>query len=68
MFAVSPALLAPLLVKSIRWSEELAVAMESKGFSGKEKRSEFEPVRVRKRDWVFLLVCCILFPAAAAAF
>lgn len=67
VFAVSPALLAPLLVKSIRWSEELAVAMESKGFSGKEKRSEFEPVRVRKRDWVFLLVCCILFPAAAAA-
>lgn len=64
VFPVSPSLLAPLLVKSVRWSEELAVAMESKGFAGREKRTEFEPVRVRTRDWVFLLACAAAIPAA----
>lgn len=59
---VSPALLAPLLVKSVRWSEELAIAMESKGFDGHQRRSDFAPVRVRIRDWVFLLCCCIGLP------
>ncbi len=65
VFAVSPALLKPLLVKSVRWSEELAVAMESKGFSGNEKRTDFVPVKVRAYDWGFLAVCCLLFPAAS---
>ena len=61
---VSPALLAPLLVKSVRWSEELSVAMESKGFSGKAPRSEFAPVYVRTRDWIFLAACAAVIPAA----
>ncbi len=55
----SPALLKPLLVKSIRWSEELAIAMESKGFSGSEKRTDYEKIRIRVWD--------ILFMAAAIA-
>lgn len=62
---VSPALLAPLLVKSVRWSEELAIAMESKGFAGHQKRTEFAPVRVRLRDWCFLVCCCIGLPVVA---
>lgn len=62
---VSPALLGPLLVKSVRWSEELAVAMESKGFSGKARRTEFAPARVRGRDGCFLAICCGLLPLAA---
>ena len=65
VFPVSPSLLAPLLVKSVRWSEELSVAMESKGFSGKAPRSDFAPVRVRGRDWAFLAFCCLGLPAAA---
>lgn len=64
VFPVSPSLLAPLLVKSVRWSEELAVAMESKGFDGKEQRTEFAPVLVRARDWAFLAVCAATIPAA----
>ena len=60
VFAVSPALLAPLLVKSVRWSEELSIAMESKGFSGKEKRTDFQPVRVRWYDRAFLGLCLLL--------
>ncbi|MFQ9915422.1 MAG: energy-coupling factor transporter transmembrane component T [Flavonifractor plautii] len=35
VFPVSPALLKPLLVKSVRWSEELSIAMESRGFDGR---------------------------------
>ncbi len=65
VFPVSPALLAPILVKSVRWSEELAVAMESKGFSGQAKRTDFSPVCIQKRDWGFLFCCCLLFPLAA---
>lgn len=61
---LSPALLRPLLVKSVRWSEELAIAMESKGFDGGAERSEFDPIRVRIRDWSFLAACCVLLPAA----
>lgn len=64
VFPVSPALLKPLLVKSVRWSEELAVAMESKGFDGHQKRSEFEPMNMRPADWVFLALTCVAFPVA----
>ena len=64
----SPALLVTLLVKSTRWSEELSIAMESKGFSPDGKRTLFEPERVRTRDIVFLIVTCILIPAAAILF
>ena len=57
VFPISPALLKPLLVKSVRWSEELSIAMESKGFSGEEKRTEYMQVRVHARDWLFLILC-----------
>ena len=59
---VSPALLKPLLVKSIRWSEALATAMESKGFAGDAQRTEFEPPRFHGRDWSFLALCCVAVP------
>ena len=61
----SPALLVTLMVKSTRWSEALAAAMESRGFSGTEERSSFEPERVRKIDILFLIICCAIFPVAA---
>lgn len=60
VFPVSPALLKPLLVKSVRWSEELSIAMESKGFSGEEKRTEYIQVKIRLRDWIFLIFCVTL--------
>jgi energy-coupling factor transporter transmembrane protein EcfT len=64
VFAISPALLKPLLVKSVRWSEQLAVAMESKGFSGQQPRTEYDPVHVRPLDLCGVAVCCIVFPIA----
>jgi energy-coupling factor transporter transmembrane protein EcfT len=66
VFAVSPALLKPLLVKSIRWSEQLSVAMESKGFSGHQSRTEYDPVRVHPLDLLGVVVCCVAFPVVMA--
>lgn len=54
---ISPALLRPLLVKSVRWSEELSIAMESKGFSGKHPRSCYEPVPLGPLDVAFPFLC-----------
>ena len=66
VFPVSPALLKPLLVKSVRWSEALSMAMESKGFSRQPSRTDSDPVRVRPRDWLFLLLTVGVTAAAAA--
>lgn len=65
---VSPALLTTLMVKSTRWSEALACAMESRGFSPDGKRSSYEPEKVRARDIVFLAVSCGVFPVLAFLF
>ncbi|MBQ8469510.1 MAG: energy-coupling factor transporter transmembrane protein EcfT, partial [Clostridia bacterium] len=58
----SPAVLKPLLVKSVRWSEALAVAMESKGFDGHGERSSYEAPTVRTVDKVMLVLLCLVFP------
>lgn len=58
----SPALLKPLLVKSVRWSEALAVAMESKGFDGHGERSSYEAPTVKTADKVLLVLLCLVFP------
>ena len=50
MFA-SPKLLVPLLVKTIRWSEELSIAMKSKGFSETSKRSSYQTIKPSKKDY-----------------
>lgn len=54
-FPLSPAVLKPLLVKAVRWSEVLSVAMESKGFSGDAERTEYRRMAVKTVDWLFLL-------------
>lgn len=63
----SPALLKPLLVKSVRWSESLAAAMESKGFGGSPKRTEYYAVPLTRRDRLFPLLTTALFFAVLAA-
>ncbi|MDR0519269.1 MAG: energy-coupling factor transporter transmembrane protein EcfT [Clostridiales Family XIII bacterium] len=57
---VSPALLLPLLVKSVRWSESMAVAMESKGFGETDTRSHYYEFRAKAADIAF----AVLAPAA----
>lgn len=58
----SPALLIPLLVKSVRWSEALSEAMESRGFSASSPRTEFAPERVRPVDLAFCAAACLAVP------
>lgn len=45
------------LVNGIRWSENIAMAMESKGFDGDEKRSFYVTTPLGARDWIFSAVC-----------
>lgn len=40
-----------MLVNSVRWSEAVAMAMESKGFCGTAERTYYEIPRVRWYDW-----------------
>lgn len=59
----SPALLKPLLVKTVRWSEALAVAMESKGFGG-GSRTTYYVLSVTVRDVLFPVFTTAIFFAA----
>ena len=63
VFPVSPALLKPLLVKSVRWSEELSIAMESRGFDGRVPRTCSQPLRLRPVAVLFPILSCALFLA-----
>ena len=62
----SPALLKPLLVKTVRWSEALAAAMESKGFGSGRGRTEFYVMKVRPADRLFPVLTTALFLGGAA--
>jgi energy-coupling factor transporter transmembrane protein EcfT len=57
---VSPALLTPLLVKSVRWSEALASAMESNGFGESKKRTRYRTIKPAAKDYAFTAAACIL--------
>lgn len=48
------------LVNSIRWSENVAMAMESKGFDGDGKRTYAVVTRVRAGDVLFVISCFAL--------
>ena len=52
-FAISPALLKPMLVKAVLWSEALAIAMESKGFNSNAKRTEYYVMKTTLKDLIF---------------
>lgn len=61
-FPISPKVLRPLLVKSVRWSEELSIAMESKGFDSSQKRTDFNPPTVNFKDWIYFSLWGVLLP------
>jgi energy-coupling factor transporter transmembrane protein EcfT len=63
---ISPALLMPLLVKSVRWSEALACAMESKGFGESGRRTRYRAIRLLPIDIVFPILTCALTCAGLA--
>jgi len=46
----------PLLANGIRKAERVAIAMESKGFTGDRNRTYYHRTTVLKRDWFFLAI------------
>ena len=54
----SPKVLFTMLVNSVRWSESLALAMESKGFSqaGERNRTYYSVTKIHYYDFIFSLV------------
>ncbi len=58
-----PALLTPLLVQSLKLSDELAEAMESRGF-GRPGRTFMHQYRMRAVDWGILMVAAGVVTAA----
>ena len=53
---LSPKVLFTMLVNSIRWSESLALAMESKGFTGDRNRTYYSVTKVHWYD----IACSVL--------
>lgn len=51
----------PLLANGIRKAERVAIAMESKGFTGDWKRTYYYQMTVLKRDWLFLTMMVGMF-------
>lgn len=46
----------PILVKAIRWSEAIALAMQSKGFDDNATRSNYYQYPIRLVDSIFILI------------
>lgn len=51
----------PLLANAIRKAERVAIAMESKGFTGETERTHYHELTVTKADWVLLIGFIVVF-------
>lgn len=56
-FSLKPVFI--MFINAIRWSECLAMAMESKGFAEEEKRTFYRQTTVKKWDILFTVSICI---------
>ncbi|MDP3065583.1 MAG: energy-coupling factor transporter transmembrane component T [Methanobacteriaceae archaeon] len=58
-------MIIPLLIRTLKLSDEIAIAAESRGFNGGEGRSSLNTIKMGKNDLTFTLVmttsCLILF-------
>lgn len=55
----------PLLANAIRKAERVAIAMESKGFTGSRDRTHYHEMKISTRDWVFMFAFIIAFVCSA---
>ena len=55
-FSLRPKILFTMLVNSVRWSESVAMAMESKGFSGEAERTYHDIPKLRALDLALAVV------------
>lgn len=56
--------LIPLMANAIRKAERVAIAMESKAFTGSPDRSHYHKLTVKKKDWLFLSGFILVFFAS----
>lgn len=49
-------LLVPLFVSAFRRANDLAMAMEARGYRGGEGRTKFKPLRYKKSDWIAYVI------------
>src|SRR5690625_2167014 len=58
-------LLIPLFISAFQRAEELAMAMEARGYQGGEGRTKLRELKITKQDWIsfiiFLIVVLVLF-------
>jgi energy-coupling factor transport system permease protein len=62
-----PALVTPLIIGSMRRAQLIAVAMDSRAFGASADRTYIQELRMRRRDWVFLVLVTLLAGVAGAA-
>ena len=67
------ALMVPLLVMSFKRAEDLATAMEARGYRGSEGRSKFKQLNFHWRDYlattvVFLIIAAVLYGRTMGSF
>jgi energy-coupling factor transport system permease protein len=48
--------LVPLIISALRSADNLALALQSRGFGAKRKRTSRRVLRFRAKDWVFVLL------------
>ncbi|MFV0479949.1 MAG: energy-coupling factor transporter transmembrane component T family protein [Anaerorhabdus sp.] len=56
-------LVVPLFVSAFQRAEELANAMESRGYNPDKKRTRYKVLKIQKRDWIFGLCTLLLMVA-----
>ncbi|AKG05564.1 transporter [Salimicrobium jeotgali] len=62
MSAVIP-LLIPLFVSAFKRAEELAMAMEARGYQGGEGRTKIRALLFRKKDYIVFFLFCLIMAA-----
>jgi energy-coupling factor transport system permease protein len=53
-------LIVPLFVSAFQRAEDLANAMEARGYAPGEKRTRYKQLKMTAKDWLLLLVCFVL--------
>ena len=67
-FSAIISLIIPLFVSAIERSEELANAMESRGYDPKEKRTRYRLLHFSYRDLISLILGCLIFAGIIVLF
>lgn len=64
----SPTLYFKAILAALRWSDQLAQAMEMHGFREGKARTAAETIIIRKRDWLILFVSLVILQGLLIAF